>query len=240
MKKKGFTLIELLVVIAIIALLMGILMPALSMVKEHAKRVRCSANLRQMGIAITMYADEQKGKLPANDDPGHPYTAYRDDYEKPMKLGLLHSTGLIKEPKIFYCEACQIDWHKFKNYNNPSPWGTLPQVYNSQNDLNQWVRTGYFYFPQSKTRGDDGYLELAVKYIDLNPSKSCVTDAFWMYNRLSHCIGSRPTGMNVLFGDGSVKFSNNQAAFDLSLWGTKDSEVRPDSPEFRRILDLLD
>ena len=78
-KQKGFTLIELLVVIAIIALLMGILIPSLNMAREHTKRVRCSANLKQIGLSLALYADGEDGKLPENSDPGHPYTAYRGD-----------------------------------------------------------------------------------------------------------------------------------------------------------------
>ncbi|MBN2181758.1 MAG: type II secretion system protein [Sedimentisphaerales bacterium] len=54
-KGTGFTLIELLVVIAIIALLMGVLMPALQRVKEQARKISCRSNLRQMAFAISMY-----------------------------------------------------------------------------------------------------------------------------------------------------------------------------------------
>ena len=57
-KRSGFTLIELLVVIAIIAILMAILMPALSRVKEQARGIACMANQRTMGQAYVMYADE--------------------------------------------------------------------------------------------------------------------------------------------------------------------------------------
>ena len=64
-RQQGFTLIELLVVIAIIALLMGILMPALSRVKEQAYRSVCSSNLRQSGLVLHMYTSEHDGKLPA-------------------------------------------------------------------------------------------------------------------------------------------------------------------------------
>lgn len=58
MKRKGFTLIELLVVIAIIAMLLAILMPALSKVKKIAQRVVCATNLKGLGTAQTVYAND--------------------------------------------------------------------------------------------------------------------------------------------------------------------------------------
>ena len=61
MKRKGFTLIELLVVIGIIALLVSILMPALSRAKELAKRTVCSTNLKGMGTATAIYMNDNKG-----------------------------------------------------------------------------------------------------------------------------------------------------------------------------------
>ena len=64
-EQHAFTLIELLVVIAIIAILMGIMMPALQRVKSQAQEMTCRANLRQYGIAQTMYTDEFDGRYPS-------------------------------------------------------------------------------------------------------------------------------------------------------------------------------
>ena len=64
MKQKAFTLIELLVVIAIIAVLMGVLMPALQRVKKQARFVVCKTNLKQYGLAATMYMDDNEQKFP--------------------------------------------------------------------------------------------------------------------------------------------------------------------------------
>jgi prepilin-type N-terminal cleavage/methylation domain-containing protein/prepilin-type processing-associated H-X9-DG protein len=62
--KKGFTLIELLVVIAIIALLMGILLPALQRVRKQVKRIVCGNQVRQQIMALLMYAQQNEGKMP--------------------------------------------------------------------------------------------------------------------------------------------------------------------------------
>jgi len=82
MRHRGFTLIELLVVMVIIALLIGLLLPALSRAKEEARKTQCRSNMRQMGMAMMMYANDNGGwstemgghiHLRANNTDGRPW-----------------------------------------------------------------------------------------------------------------------------------------------------------------------
>jgi len=63
-RRSGFTLVELLVVIGIIAILMGMLMPALSRAKQKANRIACVNNIRQINLAASMYAGDFDGEYP--------------------------------------------------------------------------------------------------------------------------------------------------------------------------------
>jgi len=83
--RAAFTLIELLVVVAIIGILAGLLLPVLSRAKAKALDTACRNNLRQLGVALTLYADEHEGKLPVAErlpsqpvDPAEPLPRIAD------------------------------------------------------------------------------------------------------------------------------------------------------------------
>lgn len=84
MIRRAFTLIELLVVVAIIVVLVAILLPSLSRAREAAKAVSCQSNLRQTGIAMLMYMEDNKNSYPPGFSWGGGWPTYIVEYSKPV------------------------------------------------------------------------------------------------------------------------------------------------------------
>lgn len=129
-RQRGFTLVELLVVIGIIALLISILLPALSKAKKQANTVKCLANMKQFGNAFVQYANDWKGVMPFSgwgDQPGGGNLARWPDW-------LYDASGKITLP----ASGNRFDVKDLKNGALYAYLG-VPSLYRCPEDFGPWA-----------------------------------------------------------------------------------------------------
>lgn len=102
--RTGFTLVELLIVVAIISILASMLLPGLARAMEAARRAQCASNLRQVGMALRMYADEANGLYPPVQEVGEP--GCLDGTIPPLMFrGVVMYPEYLTDPEVLVCPS---------------------------------------------------------------------------------------------------------------------------------------
>ena len=252
-KKNGFTLIELLVVIAIIALLMSIVLPAITKVKETARRVICGTRIRAVATGLYAYSNSYDDLLPA------PHTANVGGIEKVLpwysviafnviepgdtiddpsaiQLGVLYRSGYIDDPEVFYCPSQPRNtdypfpyYYDYYTGNGSAEWGSRLFESRPPKGTGHWAtRTSYNYW----ILGVDGVnpaedVNTKVRLAKLS-NEPILFDNCQEWEVLPHkknATTATPRGISVNFSDGHVSFSKSEYLFSDEVWPKDFSDV---------------
>jgi len=214
MKRKGFTLIELLVVIAIIALLLSVVVPALRKAREAGRRAVCGVHMHQVGLAIQMYADENKGFVPLHDGEMVPNGLYWTTYMytgKITNLGFLVGDYIPIGSKIIFCPSNRVllghgTLSGFDEYMPANGWWDVWE--NIQNN------TGWPYLPTSSDYRNLYCEERIEGRLERAGNKAILSDWFTNIQLTAPSATWAPQGVLehhqkgyvVLYTDGSARF----------------------------------
>ena len=258
-RAKAFTLIELLVVIAIIALLMGILMPALSRARKQARSAACMSQLKQWGLVWTVYTDSSEGKFPTGWMPD--LQNMGGDMPRGMWVATLRS-GWEKHPDMLLCPSAarpnpagnqgSFDLaHTFADYKELegqaalaecSSYGLNCWVYSTDVDLQDRTAAWHWKSSYSVKRAGDVPLFLDSMWRGGGPfweKPEAITppqyNGQWQsakYEMMHFAIDRHAGGVNSLFMDGAVRKVRVKELWELKWhrrYDTNRIQLAPDS-----------
>jgi prepilin-type N-terminal cleavage/methylation domain-containing protein/prepilin-type processing-associated H-X9-DG protein len=205
-RSGGFTLVELLVVIGIIALLIAILLPALARARESARRSACLSNLRQLGQAFNLYANQYHGYIPL----GHVSDEYQWNYNANfanstkafvMHLGVLRDAHLLDSPKAYYCPSEDDPQWQFQTEQNPWPFLTAGSATAHHTRLGYGTRPGWSWGQDGSWPDGSTTANPPLPKLPQMKSKAIAAD---LLVGPTYVKSRHKTGVNALYGDGSA------------------------------------